>query len=47
MMTALGTSAGPQSGYCNACFTGDYPFDAPIPLIELEAKHTFAGVWGD
>ncbi len=47
MMTALGTADGPQSGYCNACFTGDYPFDTPMPMIELEAKHKFAGVWGD
>ncbi len=39
--------AGPASGYCNACFTGEYPFVTPIPMIELEAKHKFAGVWGD
>jgi amidophosphoribosyltransferase len=51
MMTALGVApddrAGPASGYCNACFTGEYPFVTPLPMIELEAKHKFAGVWGD
>lgn len=47
MMTALGSATGPASGYCNACFTGDYPFSTPIPMIELEAKHKFSGVWGD
>ncbi len=47
MMTALGTAVGPNCGYCNACFTGIYPFVTPIPMIELEAKHKFSGVWGD
>ncbi|MCB0136066.1 MAG: amidophosphoribosyltransferase, partial [Caldilineaceae bacterium] len=36
-----------ESGYCNACFTGDYPFSTPIPLIELQEKEKFANVWGD
>ena len=36
-----------ESGYCNACFTGTYPFDTPIALIELQEKQKFAGVWGD
>jgi len=36
-----------EDGYCNACFTGDYPFDTPIPLIELQEKEKFSGVWAD
>ncbi|MEZ4681861.1 MAG: amidophosphoribosyltransferase [Caldilineaceae bacterium] len=36
-----------ESGYCNACFTGDYPFTTQIPLFELQEKEMFAGVWGD
>lgn len=36
-----------ESGYCNACFTGDYPFSTPISLFELQEKEKFAGVWGD
>ena len=36
-----------EDGYCNACFTGEYPFNSPIPLIELQAKEKFAGVWAD
>lgn len=36
-----------EEGYCNACFTGDYPFSTPIPLIELQEKEKFADVWGD
>jgi amidophosphoribosyltransferase len=36
-----------ENGYCNACFTGDYPFSTPIPLIELQEKEKFADVWGD
>lgn len=43
MMAALRA----ESGYCNACFTGCYPFDTNIPLIELQEKQKFAGVWGD
>jgi len=43
MMQVLGT----QDGYCNACFTGDYPFSTPIPFIELQEKEKFAGIWGD
>jgi amidophosphoribosyltransferase len=42
MLEALGE----ESGYCNACFTGEYPFATPIPLIELQEKEKFAGVWG-
>jgi len=36
-----------ENGYCNACFTGEYPFSTPIPLIELQEKEKFADVWGD
>ena len=36
-----------EEGYCNACFTGDYPFSTPIPLIELQEKEKFAQVWGN
>ena len=36
-----------EEGYCNACFTGDYPFNTPIPLIELTEKEKFAHVWGN
>lgn len=36
-----------ESGYCNACFTGAYPFSTPITLFELQEKEKFAGVWGD
>ncbi len=36
-----------EDGYCNACFTGDYPFSTPIQLFELQEKEKFAGVWGD
>lgn len=43
LMTALKA----EGGYCNACFTGDYPFSTPIPYIELQQKEKFAGVWGD
>jgi amidophosphoribosyltransferase len=35
-----------EDGYCNACFHGTYPFSTPIPYIELQEKHKFAGVWG-
>lgn len=43
MMKALKAS----DGYCNACFTGDYPFSTPIPLIELQEKEKFVHVWGN
>ncbi len=36
-----------EDGYCNACFTGEYPFSTPITLFELQAKEKFAGVWAD
>jgi amidophosphoribosyltransferase len=43
LMKALKASG----GYCNACFTGDYPFNSPIPLIELQEKEKFPQVWGN
>ena len=36
-----------EEGYCNACFTGDYPFNTRIPLIELQEKEKFPQVWGN
>lgn len=36
-----------KDGYCNACFTGDYPFATPIPLIELQNKGIFQQALGD
>ncbi|MCB0182718.1 MAG: amidophosphoribosyltransferase, partial [Caldilineaceae bacterium] len=36
-----------EDGYCNACFTGNYPFQTPIPLFELQEKEKFAGVWAE
>lgn len=43
LMRALKTT----NGYCNACFTGDYPFNTPIPLLELQEKEKFPQVWGN
>lgn len=42
MMEALGAG----DGYCNACFTGQYPFSTQIPLFDLVEKEKFAHVWG-
>ena len=44
MMEALGAT----DGYCNACFTGVYPFE-PETFVQLElgSKNQFASVWGD
>lgn len=36
-----------ESGYCNACFTGDYPFQTQLPFFELQEKQKFAGVWAN
>lgn len=47
LMKVLGTRNDANSGYCNACFTGEYPFATPIPFIELQEKEKFAGIWGD
>ena len=35
-----------EDGYCNACFTGGYPFDTPMLELELKGKEQFAGVLG-
>ena len=37
-----------EDGYCNACFTGAYPFETPMLELELELsrKEKFAGVLG-
>ncbi len=45
MMNALRA----HDGYCNACFTGDYPFETPMLELELElkGKERFAGVLGN
>jgi amidophosphoribosyltransferase len=36
-----------EDGYCNACFTGEYPFHTQIPLIELHEKEKFPQIWGN
>ncbi len=36
-----------ERGYCNACFTGDYPFSTPIQLFELQDKTIFQQALGD
>jgi amidophosphoribosyltransferase len=37
-----------EDGYCNACFTGDYPFESErFVQLELRPKEQFANVWGD
>lgn len=36
-----------QDGYCNACFTGAYPFETPMMEMELELKERFAGALGN
>jgi len=44
MMTGLGA----QDGYCNACFTGEYPFESKrFVQLTLKPKEQFASVWGD
>ena len=44
MMEALEAEA----GYCNACFTGVYPFEREQHVqLELGAKDRFASVWGE
>ena len=35
-----------ETGYCNACFTGSYPFNIPIALYDMKEKEKFAQVWG-
>lgn len=38
-----------EDGYCNACFTGSYPFETPMLELELELKEKerFAGALGN
>lgn len=36
-----------EDGYCNACFTGQYPFSTPIQLFDLQQKEKFPQVWGN
>jgi len=40
MRAVADTEAGPDDGYCNACFTGDYP----ISVGDAQAKLAFEGV---
>ncbi len=46
-LTGLMKALKAEDGYCNACFTGEYPFNTAIPLIELQEKEKFSQVWGD
>lgn len=34
-------------GYCNACFTGRYPFDTPIAQFALQTKESVSEMWGN
>ena len=44
LMRALGA----EGGYCNACFTGDYPFEPDrFVQLQLSTKDQFASVWGE
>jgi amidophosphoribosyltransferase len=36
-----------EEGYCNACFTGDYPFSIPIALFDVKEKEKFRQIWGN
>jgi amidophosphoribosyltransferase len=37
-----------EDGYCNACFTGDYPFESErFVQLKLTTKDRFASVWGE
>jgi len=46
-ITGLMRALQAEDGYCNACFTGEYPFHTQIPLIELQEKEKFPQVWGN
>ena len=46
-ITGLMKALHADEGYCNACFTGEYPFQTQIPLIELQEKEKFPQVWGN
>ncbi len=44
MMRALGS----DNGYCNACFTGSYPFESMrFVQLSLNPKEEFSSVWSD
>jgi amidophosphoribosyltransferase len=44
MMRALDA----DEGFCNACFTGVYPFESErFVQLTLNPKEQFANVWGD
>jgi amidophosphoribosyltransferase len=43
MMSALQAS----NGYCNACFTGVYPFATHLPFITLQEKEKLTEMWGN
>ena len=37
-----------EDGFCNACFTGEYPFESErFVQLQLSPKDQFAQVWGD
>ena len=37
-----------DDGYCNACFTGHYPFESErFVQLQLKPKDQFTRVWGD
>jgi len=37
-----------EDGYCNACFTGDYPFESErFVQLKLTTKDRFSSVWGE
>jgi len=40
MRAVAGRESGSDDGYCNACFTGDYP----IAVNDAQAKLAFEGV---
>lgn len=45
---ALMRGLGADDGYCNACFTGVYPFESErFVQLQLTTKEQFARVWGD
>ena len=39
MMHAIGR----DGGYCNACFTGDYPLDVDMQQVKTGFERTMAG----
>ncbi|NDJ55016.1 MAG: amidophosphoribosyltransferase [Chloroflexi bacterium] len=47
MFQAIKDVVGEQPGYCNACFSGDYPINIPDWLLNDERdKLIFEGIWG-